>query len=233
MTIRRAVRGLIVLAIFVVTTLVAAPAGRAQGSVPVTLRLVSQTPWNTLKDPVLDIAVQADNAGASPIDDLTLGVTIGAAVRSRTAYETSLASGPQLPVFAVTTVPENDSLEPGGTRRFHTSVDLSTVGGISRSDSLVYPMRIDLRSGGSQVAVVDTGVIFLVRDPEVPLLLSTTIELTAPFAFDPDGVLVDPRLRGIRCTDGIARRGGFRAGAARARTAGQPGRPGRPTVAPR
>jgi hypothetical protein len=190
MTIRRAVRGLIVLAIFLVTTFVAVPPSRAQGTAPVTLRLVSQTPWNTLKDPVLDIAVRADNTAASPIDDLTLGVTIGAAVRSRTAYETSLTSGPQLPVFAVT-VPENDSLEPGGTRRFRTSVDLSTVGGISRSDSLIYPMRIDLRSGGSQVAVADTAVIFLVRVPEVPLLASTTIELTAPIAFDPDGMLVD------------------------------------------
>jgi hypothetical protein len=149
MTIRRAVRGLIVFAILLVTTFVAVPPGRTQSSVPVTLRLVSQTPWNTLKDPVLDIAVQADNASASPIDDLTLGVTIGAAVRSRTAYEASLASGPQLPVFAVT-VPENDPLEPAGTRRFRTSVELSTVGGISRTDSLIYPMRIDLRSGGSQ-----------------------------------------------------------------------------------
>jgi uncharacterized protein DUF6049 len=191
MTIRRAARGLFVLAIFLVTTVVAVPPGRAQSSVPVTLLLVSQTPWNTLKDPVLDVAVRADNAGASPIDDLTLGVTIGAAVRSRTAYETALASGPQLPVFAVT-VPENDPLEAGGTRRFHTSVDLSTIGGISRSDSLIYPMRIDLRSGGSQVAVIDTAVIFLVRDPEVPLLISTTIELTAPIAFDPNGMLVDP-----------------------------------------
>jgi hypothetical protein len=191
MTIRRAVRGLIVFAIFLVTTFVAVPPGRAQSSVPVTLRLVSQTPWNTLKDPVLDIAVQADNASASPIDDLTLGVTIGAAVRSRTAYEASLASGPQLPVFAVT-VPENDPLEPDGTRRFRTSMELSTVGGISRTDSLIYPMRIDLRSGGSQVAVVDSAVIFLVRDPEVPLLESTTIELTAPIAFDPEGLLVDP-----------------------------------------
>jgi hypothetical protein len=191
MTIRRAVRGLIVLAIFLVTTFVAVPPGRAQGTVPVTLRLVSQTPWNTLKDPVLDIAVRADNASASPIDDLTLGVTIGAAVRSRTAYDTSLTSGPQLPVFAVT-VPENASLEPGGTRRFRTSVDLSTVGGISRSDSLIYPMRIDLRSGGSQLAVIHTAVIILVRVPEVPLLASTTIELTAPIAFDPGGLLADP-----------------------------------------
>ncbi len=190
MTIRRAARGLLALAIFLVTTLVAAPTGRAQGSQPVTLRLVSQTPWNTLKDPVLEIAIRADSAAATPIEDLTLGVTIGAPVRSRTAYETSLTSGPELPVFAVT-LPEKDTLEPGGTRRFRTSVDLSTIGGIGRSDSLVYPMRIDLRSGGFQVAVLDTAVIFLVRAPEVPLLLSTTIELTAPDAFDPDGLLVD------------------------------------------
>ena len=52
-------------------------------------------------------------------------------------------------------------------------------------------MRIDLRSAGVQVAVLDTAVIFVVRTPEVPLLVSTTIELTAPPALDPDGRLVD------------------------------------------
>lgn len=190
MTIRRAARGLLALAIFLVTTFVAAPSGRSQGTtVAVTLRLVSQTPWNTLNDPVLEVAIRADNAGAEPIDDLTLGVTIGAPVRSRTAYETSLTSGPELPIFAVT-LPEKGALEPAGTRRFRASVDLSTIGGISRSDSLVYPMRIDLRSGGSPVAVLDTVAILLVRTPEVPLLVSTTIELTAPTAFDPGGLLV-------------------------------------------
>jgi hypothetical protein len=195
MTIRRAGRGLLALAIFLVTTFVAAPSGRGQGTtVPVTLRLVSQTPWNTVKDPMLDVAIRADNAGVEPIDDLTLGVTIGAPVRSRTAYETSLVSGPELPIFAIT-LPERGALEPGGTRRFRTPpVDLSTIGGISRSDSLVYPMRIDLRSVGSQVAVLDTAVIFLVRTPEAPLLVSTTIELTAPTSFDPDGLLIDSGL---------------------------------------
>ncbi|MGZ5212411.1 MAG: hypothetical protein ACXWEJ_03680 [Actinomycetota bacterium] len=190
MTICRAPRGLLALAIFLVTTFVAAPSGRAQDTTSVTLRLVSQTPWSTVKDPMLDVAIRADNDGADTIDDLTLGVTIGAPVRSRTAYETSLTSGPELPIFAVT-LPERGALEPGETRRFRTSVELSTIGGISRSDSLVYPMRIDLRSRGSQVAVLDTAAIFLVRSPEVPLLVSTTIELTAPAAFDPEGLLVD------------------------------------------
>jgi hypothetical protein len=190
MTIRRAARGLLALAIFLVTTLVASPPGRAQDTVPVTLTLVSQTPWNTSKDPVLDIVIRADNGGTDPVGDLTLGVTIGSPVRSRTAYETSLTAGPELPIFAVTPH-ERGTLEGGGTRRFRASVDLSTIGGISPTDSLVYPMRIDLRSGGLQVAVLDTAAIFLVRKPEVPLLISTTIELTAPTAFDPDGLLVD------------------------------------------
>jgi hypothetical protein len=195
MTIRRAARGLLALAIFLVTTFVAAPTGRTQSTLPVTLRLTSQTPWNTLKDPVLDVSIRADNAGAEPIEELTLGLTIGAPVRSRTAYEASLTSGPELPIFAAT-IPKKDALEPAGTRRFRTSVDLSTIGGISRVDSLVYPMRIDLRSAGSPVAWLDTAAIFLVRAPQAPLLVSTTVELTAPSAFDPDGLLVDREFEG-------------------------------------
>ncbi|HEY8018710.1 MAG TPA: hypothetical protein VIG53_04350, partial [Actinomycetota bacterium] len=191
MTISRAARGLLALAIFLIATIADAPAGYAQASASITLTLVSQTPWSTLKDPVLEIAVRADNAGAEAIGDLTLGVTVGSAVRSRTAYETSLTEGPVLPIFAKTNT-ESDMVDPGGSRRFRTSVDLSAIGGISRTDSLVYPMRIDLRSAGVQVAVVDTPVIFVVRTPEVPLLVSTTIELTAAPALDPDGRLVDP-----------------------------------------
>jgi hypothetical protein len=190
MTTHRAARGLLALAILLVLTPVAARPELAQVSGPVTLTLVSQTPWNTLKDPVLEIAVKADNAGSESFDDLTLGVTIGAAVRSRTAYETSLVEGPSLPIFA-TTIARTGSLGPGGERRFHTSVDLSTEGGVSTTDSLVYPMRVDVRSGGVPVAVVDTAVIFVVRKPEVPLLLSTTIELTAPPALTPEGLVFD------------------------------------------
>lgn len=194
MTMHRAARGLLALAIFLVSALVAAPPAQAQTAAqvatPVTLTLVSQTPWNTPKDPLLKIAVRADNAGTAAVGDLTLGVTIGAAVRSRTAYETSLTEGPELPIFA-TTIPERDALDPLGTRRFRTSVDLSTIGGLAGSDSLVYPIRVDLRSGGVPVAALDTALIFLVRAPEVPLLVSTAIELTGRTAFGPDGRLAD------------------------------------------
>ena len=126
---------------------------------------------------MLELAVRADNAGAEAIGDLTLGITIGVGrsvahrvrdVAHRTA-RTCRSSRSRSPSAT--------RVEPGGTRRFRTSVDLSTIGGISRTESLVYPMRVDLRSGGIQVAVLDTAVIFVVRTPEVPLLLSTTIEL--------------------------------------------------------
>lgn len=187
----RTARGLFAIAISLVTTLVAAPSGNAQGTASATLTLVSQTPWNTLADPALELAIRADNEGATAIGDLTLGVTIGSAVRSRTVYESSLTDGPGLPIFA-TAIPEKGTLEPGSSRRFRTPpLDLSTVGEISTGDSLVYPLRVDLRSGATQIAAVDTALIFLVRTPEAPLLISTTIELTAPIAFSPDGRLAD------------------------------------------
>ncbi len=77
MTIRRAARGLFAFAIFLFTTFASAPPGATQSPVPVTLRLVSQTPWNTPRDTVLEVAVRADSTGAEPIDELTLGITIG------------------------------------------------------------------------------------------------------------------------------------------------------------
>lgn len=191
MTMHRATRGLFAISISLITTLVSAPSAHAQGTPSVTLMLVSQTPWDTLADPVLEVAVRADNAGTTAAGDLTLGVTIGAAVRSRTVYETSLTDGPELPIFA-TAIPEKGALEPGASRRFRATVDLSTIGGISPGDSLVYPMQVDLRSGVTQIAAIDTALIYLVRTPEAPLLVSATMELTAPIAFGPDGRLADP-----------------------------------------
>ena len=201
MTMHRAARGLLAIAISLVTTLVAAPSAHAQDTASATLTLVSQTPWNTLEDHVLEVAIRADNAGATAAGDLTVGVTIGAAVHSRTVYETSLTDGPDLPIFA-TPFPEKGTLEPGGSRRFRATVDLSTIGGISPDDSLVYPMRVDLRSGGTQIGVVDTALIFLVRTPEAPLLVSTTMELMAPIALGPDGRLADPAFETAIARDG-------------------------------
>ncbi len=191
MSIHRAARGLFASAIaLAVCTITPTPAG-AQAATGVSLRLVSQTPWATLKDPVIEIAVLARNDGSDAVSDLTLGITIGAAVRSRNVYEQSLIDGPTLPIDA-RTISETGTLAPGDERRFRVSVDLSTIGGVSAVDSLVYPMRLDIRSAGTPVVVLDSSIIFLVRKPEVPLLLTSVVELSAPIALGPDGRLADP-----------------------------------------
>jgi len=69
MTISRAARGLLALAIFLVATLVDTTAGHAQGSVPVTLTLVSQTPFTGHPS---DVAL-SDLDGGAPAQ-VTLGL---------------------------------------------------------------------------------------------------------------------------------------------------------------
>jgi hypothetical protein len=190
MTWMRAAGAFLSITIALLTGLVVVPSARSQEDAA-SLTLVSQSPWNTLKDPMLEVSVKAQNAGDAALEDLTVGVTIGAAVRSRNAYEASLTEGPDLPIFASTTV-ERGSLGPGAVRRFDIEVDLSTIGGVSTIDSLVYPMRVDLRSASIPVAEIDSPAIVLVREPEKPLLLSWTIELTGPVAFDPEGRVANP-----------------------------------------
>ena len=191
MSTSRAARALLATALLLLGVLLAIPGARAQDATPIALTLVSQTPWNTPKDAEVRLAVQAENRGEAPLGDLTVGVTIGAAIRSRNAYEASLTEGPGLPIFA-TTIAESGSLQPGERRRFHVDIDLSTIGGVSATDSLVYPLRVDLRTAGAPVATLDTPVVVVVRKPEAPLLVSATIELTGPIAFDPQGRLAVP-----------------------------------------
>jgi len=189
---RRAAGGLLAIALSLLPSLTAGQAARAQEASGVSLSLVSQTPWATLEDPVIEIVVKARNDGTASLGDLSIGITIGAAVRSRNVYEATLTGGPGLAIDA-TTIAQEGTLEPGGERRFRPEpIDLSAVGDISQVDSLVYPLRVDLRSAGTPVALIDVAIIFLVREPEAPLLLSTTIELSAPIALGPDGRLADP-----------------------------------------
>ena len=187
---RLAASGLMLFAVSLFPGLSAWQTAQAQEFSGVSLSLVSQTPWATLDDPIIEIAVKAGNDGGASLGDLSLGITIGAAVRSRNVYEATLTGGPGLPIYA-TTITQEGTLDPGGERRFRRKVDLSEVGDISRFDSLVYPLRVDLRSAGTPVAMIDVPIIFLVREPEAPLLISTTIELSAPTALGPDGRLAD------------------------------------------
>ena len=83
------------------------------------------------------------------------------------------------------------TIEPGSSRDFVIGF---TLGPGSTRTSPACILKVDLRSGTSSVAELRTPVIFLVREPEVPLDLSWTFVLHHPITFAPDGVFTDPSL---------------------------------------
>ena len=171
-----------------------APLARAQEPGPVTLTLVSQTPWTSITHPSLDIQVRAQNVGDAPIDRLSLGVTLWGPVFTRTAYEDSLVADPSNSVVIdVQTLPREGTLEAGETRIFNISLEMTSPG-LSTTRSLIYPLKIDLRSGFTSLAAIRTPVVFLVEKPQTPLNLAWTFVLSSPIDVGPDGVFRAPDL---------------------------------------
>ena len=171
------------------------------------LTLLSQTTWNcpTATEDVapaqatwscptgreLTVRFRALNLATVPLDELAVGVTLYSRVLTRSAYEASLASDPSLAIEAQT-LPREGVIDPGATRDFEVSVSLGQ--GIDPDQSGVYPLKVDLRSGFTSVAALRTPMIFLVREPEIPLGLSWTFVLSHPITFAPDGTFTDPSL---------------------------------------
>jgi len=174
----------------------AAPRALALAPTGATLALVSQTPYTTLKSPVLSLTVAATNNSTGSMDGLSLNVTIGQPIRSITQYQSSLTEGPGSFPLGFQSFPQTGTLKPGQTRRLRVSMDLTQVVSpfVLNSDSLVYPMQIVLGTGtlGAPAGLVNTALINLVRKPESRMRLSWWAEITAPPAFDPQGRLADP-----------------------------------------
>ena len=190
MRILRALGALLPLALTAASVLVATPPAGAQEST-VALTLKAQTPFTTLDKPEVTITFRAENLGDEALSELLVGFIIGPAIRSRVEYESSLADGPVGTLIYVDTFAQDGELEPGATREFTVSVDLSEIDGVSDVDSLVYPARVDLRSAGLQVGALDTPLVHLVREPEVPIEFAWWAEFDAPIAMDPQGRLAD------------------------------------------
>jgi len=183
------------------------PSAIAQENTSVLLTLLSQTSWNcptatadlapgqtTWSCPPgreLLVRFRAQNLGTTPLDELAIGVTLYSRVLTRSAYEASLASDPSI-VIDGGTLPREDAIAPGSTRDFEVSLTLGP--GIDPDHSGLYPLKVDLRSGIESVAALRTPVIFLVREPEIPLGLSWTFVLSHPITFAPDGTFTDPSL---------------------------------------
>jgi hypothetical protein len=191
MRIHRALGALLPLALVATTVLVGSePASGQEPSVDLTLR--AQTPFTSLDRPEVTITFRAENLTEEPLGDLTVAYVVGPAITSRSDFTTSLAEGPGPLPIASNTVEQSGTLDPGATREFSVSFDLSPIGEVSDTDSAVYPVRIDLRSGGLQVGWIDTPLVHLVRTPEVPVELAWWAEFDAPIALDPLGRLADP-----------------------------------------
>ena len=191
MSMHRASRAALSFLIVAVACLCAPPGAIAQGTVVVTLRLISQTPFTTPRHPILHVVIDAENASDQALQDLSVGIQIGEPIRSRSQYLESMTSGPGTqPLFALP-FPQAGSLDPGATRRFTVDLDVTTAH-LSSDDSLVYPAQVDLRTGVSVVATLNTAVVHLVRTPEEPMRFAWWAELTSPPPLAPDGRLADP-----------------------------------------
>ncbi|HEU4355762.1 MAG TPA: DUF6049 family protein [Actinomycetota bacterium] len=160
----------------------------------VRLQLLEQTPWNGPDRPTVDLRLRATNEGDTALGRLTIGATLFGRLISRTAYEESLVADP-VPAVVVEadTFARQGPLEPGASRVFEISFPVDAPG-IDPTSSGVYPLKVDLRSDGIPVAEIRTPVIYLVREPELPLALSWTFVLHHPIAFRPDGVFTSTSL---------------------------------------
>lgn len=191
MSIFRAAGALFAFVLVAASTLLRWPVALAQEPA-VTMTLQAQTPFTTLDEPTGNIKFLAENIGDTALEDLSVGLSIGSAIGSRGAYESSLVEGPgELPIF-VDTFSQTGALESGKAREFSASVDMSELDEVSEIDSAIYPARIDLRNGGIPVGHIDTPLIHIVRTPDVRIDFTWWVELDAPIALDARGLLDDP-----------------------------------------
>jgi hypothetical protein len=177
------------LVIALLSVAVSVPAARAQDAT-VVLTLVRQTPFATPQEPVVDLAVSATNTGDPPLEDLSLGLLLGTEVRTRGAEQLSMDPTVPLTSLDSETRVQEGQLAPGETRIFETSIDLMAFGA-SRTESLIYPLGVDIRSGDSVLAELRTPVLFFFQTPVQPLSFTWTIELAPPITFGPDGSFAD------------------------------------------
>lgn len=184
------------LASFLSVTLLVVPSRPAlTQEPPVRLTLLEQSPqWNDPAHPRVTLRFRAANTAQDTIDDLRIGVTLWPPVFSRTGFEQSLTADPAdaAPLLAETRSREG-ALAPGDVRDFEVPIDLP-VDQVSATQSLVYPLKIDLRSGYRSLAAIRTPVIYLVRQPLYPLQFTWTFVLHAPLEIRPDGTFGSPAL---------------------------------------
>ena len=138
----------------------------------------------------MDITVAATNTGDIALEDLSLGLVLGTAARTRGDEQLAMSTDTALTPLFSDVRPQEGTLEPGRTRSFEASIDLAAAG-VSQIESLIYPLSVDLRSGDTAVAELRTPVLFFFQTPLHPLSFAWTVELAPPITFGPDGSFTD------------------------------------------
>ncbi len=162
-------------------------------SVRLTLREQSPS-WNDPSHQRVALRVRAENTGQETLGDLSIGVTLWPPVFSRTAFEESLEADPaDAAALLAETRPRDGTLAAGEVRDFFVPVELP-VAQLSSTQTLVYPLKIDLRSGYRSLAAIRTPVIYLVRRPTYPLAFSWTVVLHAQLTMEPNGTFASTAL---------------------------------------
>lgn len=183
MSIRRPAGILLALAVLALS----APGAKAQEAAA-RLTLLRQTPWSTPDEPLLELELRATNEGGAPLEQLSLWTTLWGPVRSRSAYADALRADP-VPATAidVRSFELDGMLEPGASVEAPIELHLDTLA-LDADESLIYPLKVELRSGLEPIAVLRTPVIFIVEEPRTPMQLTWSVVLHHPIEFGPDGV---------------------------------------------
>src|SRR3954470_7972608 len=176
-----------------------APPAAAQEQQGVVLSLVRQTPWNSPKDPEVDVTFRATNTTSQTLSDLSAQITVLQPVSSVSQFQLSLTGDPTLTQGVAIMKPLSGTLEPNSSRTFTVSRNLKFLPNVA---SLLYPMKIDFGSGSRSLATLRTPVIYLVETPKTPLGLAWTFVLDAPIVFQPGGVFRNPTLERQLATGG-------------------------------
>ena len=175
-----------------------APPAAAQEQQGVVLSLVRQTPWNSPKDPEVDVTFRATNTTSQTFSNLSAQITVFQPVSSVSQYQLSLTGDPTLQLGVVTKTLQG-ALPPNSTRTFTVSRNLKFLPSVA---SLLYPMRVDFGAGPRSLATLRTPVVYLVEQPKTPLGLAWTFALDAPIVFQPGGVFRNPTLERQLATGG-------------------------------
>ena len=180
----------VTVAVIEVAVLPARPAA-AQDGPRVALELLSQKAWVEPTDDRFSVRVLARNDGAAAVGELDVRLSLGAPFVRRTDYEAWLVPGTQTTALYSTRVAFNGAIEVGAVRQFTVSVDPSTIGLLTRTDHGVYPLQVEVRSGGVSVASLNTSLVWIVRTPERPVSFAWWAEFDAPLPLDAGGRLAD------------------------------------------